>query len=121
MSCLFDCIGLYLCVPGSEVRRLICDYLAAERPLLEGISTRQLLDAIDTNKEQYVEHMRLNSTFGTAIEIQAACRLWHCSIDVQNIRDKEGKTISFVNSEYEFNKWTLQWNGNHYTIPARSL
>jgi hypothetical protein len=43
--------------------------------------------------EQYVGKMRLQSTWGGAIEIKAFCDLFHASVSVLVLRD--GKTVEF--------------------------
>jgi OTU-like cysteine protease len=110
MSCLFHSIGTILCIPTETVRDAICDYLLSDRPLLDGMPTRDLLALEDPN---YVQNMRKSSTWGGAIEIQAAVRLWNVNVTVLNHRDGS-KPIEFLATGAAIGTLTLSWTGGHY-------
>ena len=59
--------------------------------------------------------MRNTSTWGGAIEIQAACNIWKYKIIVNNHRDSKHSKIEFmpVSKNIE-NTIELQWTGGHY-------
>ena len=59
--------------------------------------------------------MRLQSTWGGAIEIQAACNIWNLSIIVKDIRSNPSKNIEFIPISNEFSKTIhITWSGGHY-------
>ena len=62
--------------------------------------------------------MRNTSTWGGAIEIQAACNLYNVIIIVRNYRDHNGKNIEFLPISYDsvkdIQKIELEWSGGHY-------
>jgi len=94
------------------LRQEICNYLQENKPIIEGLDTTMILDM---ENKKYVEHMRNSSTWGGAIEIQAACNLYNVKIIVKDIRHQDGKNIEFIplhqNIEREF---FITWNGGHY-------
>lgn len=111
MSCLFVSIGHLLNIDHYVVRQTICDYLADNKPLIEGIDTAALL-ALD--RPDYVESMRCIQTWGGAIEIQAACMIWNARIVVENRRDGTAP-IEFLPSNTSYTKSLyLYWTGGHY-------
>ena len=115
MSCLLNSMSHFLPISSGQIRSDICGYLAANRPLIEGIETRQILE-MDAGPE-YITKMRSPSTWGGAIEIQAACNLWGLRIVVRNIcrRDRMQPNIEFLPvvgcSERTIE---LEWSGGHY-------
>ena len=64
--------------------------------------------------------MRSPSTWGGAIEIQAACNIWNLRINVSNYRDfspkdENNKVIEFlpINGVVK-ESINIYWNGGHY-------
>ena len=113
MSCLFDSISYFIKNrDATEVRDRICNYLESNKQLIDGLETK---DILKFEKEDYVNSMRLGSTWGGAIEIQAACNIWKMRIIIINIRDKSG-SIEFlpVSGDYKYTI-ELKWSGGHYT------
>lgn len=52
---------------------------------------------------------------GGAIGIQAACNVWKANVNVDNCRDKNGKTINFVPVTGNADKvFGIYWVGGHY-------
>jgi len=85
-------------------------------PIIEGLDTRFVLSLEHTN---YISHMRNPRTWGGAIEIQAACNIWHTRIIVYNIRDRGGEKIEFLPvhscpSTSKFDTMEITWSGGHY-------
>ena len=116
MSCLFNSLGRLLNVPTDSVRQIICDYLAADKPVLDGMETHDLL-ALEG--PQYIQRMRQSSTWGGAIEIQAAVRIWNVNVTVQNRRDRT-VPIEFVTPTATTGTLTLYWTGGHYEPVGRT-
>jgi hypothetical protein len=114
MSCLFNSLGHLLNSPSDAVRQQICDYLEANKPVLEGMETRDLLllEGPGTGGMNYVQRMRQSSTWGGAIEIQVAVRIWNVNVIVENRRDGTG-SIEFVTKE-PTSILTVYWTGGHY-------
>jgi hypothetical protein len=110
MSCLFHSLGQLLKIPTDGVRQQICDYLEANKPILEGMETKDIL-AMDGGSG-YIQRMRQSSTWGGAIEIQAAVRLWTICVTVQNRRDGTAP-IEFVTAD-PTSVLVLYWTGGHY-------
>ncbi len=125
MSCLFNSMQHFIAPRlgknSAQIRAEICDYLAADRPLIDGIATAQIL-AMDGrgSAAEYVAHMRSTSTWGGAIEIQAACNLWKSRIVVHDLRDRGKRaSIEFVSCDAAISGATeltmeLEWTGGHY-------
>ena len=69
----------------------------------------------DRGDENYIEEMRNSSTWGTAIEIQAACNIWRTAIIVINIRDNPSTKIKFLPVKNAAqSSVSVSWSGNHY-------
>ena len=115
MSCLFNSMSHFLPISSAQIRSDICGYLAANRPLIDGIETRQILE-MDAGPN-YIDKMRSHNTWGGAIEIQAACNLWRLRIVVRNIcsRDRTRPNIEFLPGTSSFDRTIeLEWSGGHY-------
>ena len=116
MSCLFNSLSYFIQEDSFKIRQMICDYLQENKPIMDGIETHEIL-AFENNDDanSYIESMRLASTLGGAIEIQAACNIWNLQINVSNYRDTNGKIIEILplkgNSEKTIH---IYWNGGHY-------
>ena len=112
MSCLFHSIGQLLSIPTDTARQTICQYLADNKPILDGMSTHDVL-ALD--RPDYISNMRNSFTWGGAIEIQAATNLWNARIIVENRRDRKNDVIEFVPIQSEITKTLrIYWTGGHY-------
>jgi len=128
MSCLFNSLSHF--IPQTDpqaIRARICDYLQANSPIIDGMATHDVLqlDSLNTS-EQYIGAMRTLTTWGGAIEIQAACNIWNARIVVHDIRSSHGKTIEFLpvstNAINAPDKtFTLEWSGGHYEPVRHSL
>jgi len=114
MSCLFVSLDYFIRENSFAIRQKICDYLEENKPIMEGLETRVILDMENPN---YIQHMRSTSTWGGAIEIQAACNIWGVRIIVKDIRynHSQNNNIEFIpiNNSYD-RSITLEWSGGHY-------
>jgi hypothetical protein len=131
MSCLFNSLSHFIPQTDPQViRARICDYLQANSPIIDGMATHDVLqlDSLKTS-DQYIGAMRALTTWGGAIEIQAACNIWNARIVVHDIRtghdhghaNAQHKTIEFlpVSALASDKTFELEWSGGHYE-PVRS-
>ena len=127
MSCLFQSLQVFLHIEHNQIRQNICDYLEQNKPIIDGMSTDDLLAIQDNqnpnqNNNNYVANMRLLSTMGGAIEILAACNIWNLKIIVINIRDKNSRNIEFLPIHNNIQQQIcLTWNGGHYEPHKQSI
>jgi hypothetical protein len=123
MSCLFNSLSHF--IPQTDpqaIRARICDYLQANLPIIDGMSTHDVLQLDSgSSPDQYIGAMRSPSTWGGAIEIQAACAIWNARIVVHDIRSGHGptQTIEFLPVANDATNapdktFTLEWSGGHY-------
>ena len=112
MSCLFNSLSYFIPENNYNIRQKICDYLEENKPIIEGLDTQFILDLENPN---YIRDMRNTSTWGGAIEIQAASSIWSLRIIVKNYRNNDGKDIEFIPLNQNYQK-TIQvyWTGGHY-------
>ena len=115
MSCLFNSLSHFIHENSLQIRLKICDYLQNNQPIIDGLDTHKVLNFESINAETYIQNMRSPSTWGGAIEIQAACNIWNLRINVKNYRDSNNRTIEFLplNNNYN-NTIHLYWTGGHY-------
>ena len=115
MSCLFNSMNYFLKIPSQSIRNTICDYLEQNKPIMEGIETNQIIKMEGVNN--YINKMRNSSTWGGAIEIQAACNIWNMKVIVINIRNrvKGNNEIEFIPLHKKIDKTIkITWSGGHY-------
>ena len=112
MSCLFNSLNHFITEGSSEIRQKICNYLQENKPIMDGLDTNVILGF---EKKDYITSMRSMSTWGGAIEIQAACNIWNMRVIVKNYRNKGNKDIEFIPLHGNVEK-TIQiyWTGGHY-------
>ena len=120
MSCLFDSLSKFTNISSEALRNLLCDYLQNNGPVIENLDTNVLL-ALDTSPEVYIQKMRNPHEWGSAIEISAMCNMIGAKIIVIILRT--GKQVEFLpidgNIRYIF---TISWSGNHFEpISSRIL
>ena len=111
MSCLFNSLSAFVPVDPFTLRQTICDYLQENKPILEGLDTAFILSLEHPN---YIQRMRNPSTWGGAIEIQCACRIWNLQIHVYNDRDKGHRKMEFLPPGEPERTIELYWTGGHY-------
>lgn len=123
MSCLFNSLSHFIAQTDPQaIRQRICDYLQANLPVIDGMSTHDVLqlDSLHTS-DQYIAAMRAFTAWGGAIEIQAACNIWNARIVVHDIHSCQApkQTIEFLpvssNATNATNAtFELEWSGGHY-------
>lgn len=87
---------------------MICEYLQQNEKIIDGLDTRMVLQMQDKN---YISKMQKNSTWGGAIEIQAACNIWKLRIMVNTSKGK----IEFLPINNTYKKTiNIYWSGNHF-------
>ena len=112
MSCLFNSLSYFLGISSYEIRQHVCNYLEEDRPIIDGLQTSFIMNLEGPN---YIQNMRNPSTWGGAIEIQAACNLWNLKILVKNNRDGRGEIIEFLPIHQNIDRTIgLDWTGGHY-------
>ena len=112
MSCLFNSLSYFIKEDSFNCRQQICDYLENNNIIIDGIQTKDVLLMESTN---YIENMRKTSTWGGAIEIQAACNIWNMSVIVHDIRNSRKDKITFIPLNSTVNKTiNITWSGGHY-------
>ena len=110
-------MGRLLGIEPQTLRQQICDYLAANRPIMEGMDTAAILELEGGQAATYIHRMRSPSTWGGAIEIGAACNLWNLRICVENRRGSQtaNSLIEFVPVDGTITKTLyIYWTGGHY-------
>lgn len=113
MSCLFKSIGKLIQLETQTVRHIICNYLEKNGLIMEDMETKDILQMENDN---YIKNMRQNSTWGGAIEIQAACNIWRLIVKVHDCRQNEIMTFYPVTETQSIRyKLYICWSGNHYT------
>lgn len=116
MSCLFNSLSYFITESNSyEIRQKICDYLQENKPIIDGLDTKFILELEQNDASKYIHSMRNTWCWGGAIEIQAACNLWSLCIIVRNYRDRKGEKIEFIPVTGHFTRTIeLEWTGGHY-------
>ena len=118
MSCLFNSMSYFLKEDPQVIRNKICDYLQRGEPIISDLDTHLVLQLDGTHN--YIQTMRNPSTWGGAIEIQAACNIWSMSVNVIDIRTPKRDIVSFIPvNSVSSRTITLEWSGGHYE-PVRS-
>ena len=87
MSCLFDSLATFVSDSSPEIRQRVCDYIEANKPLMDGIDTNALFDAA------YTTNMRNRGTWGGATEIRAACMIYNLSVVVTSTRSVDRSQV----------------------------
>ena len=113
MSCLFNSLSYFIHDNSYDVRQKICNYLEENKQIMDGLDTKFILNLENSN---YIQDTRNISTWGGAIEIQAACNIWNSKIIVLDIRSAERIEIEFIplDNSKTTNLYRLEWSGAHY-------
>ena len=118
MSCLFNSLSYFIKENSFNIRQQICDYLQQNKPIIDGLETHEILKFENPDINTYIITMRSMSTWGGAIEIQAACNIWNLRINVSNYRDSiqnEAKIIEFIPINGIIKESiNIYWNGGHF-------
>lgn len=119
MSCLFDSLSQYLKEDSKSIRGKVCNYLKQNNSIMEDIETNIILNM---DRDNYIESMTDENTWGGGIEIKAACNIWNIKIKVIYISNtSKSYTIEFIPSQKnkENRKKNrvikLYYDGVHYT------
>jgi len=92
--------------------------LEENKPIIDGLETSFILSLENPN---YISNMRNTSTWGGAIEIQAASSIWNMKIIVKNYRDNSDKDIEFIPLHQNYQRTIyIYWTGGHYE-PIREI
>jgi hypothetical protein len=94
MSCLFDILSYFLKIDSFIIRQKICDYLEQNKPIIDGLDTKFVLELDGDN---YVSAMRNTTRWGGANEILAACNIWKLQINVVMYNQK--KVLDFLDQK----------------------
>jgi hypothetical protein len=112
MSCLFNSLSYFINDDSFKIRQTICDYLEENKPIIDGLDTKEILKYENGN---YIQNMRNTCTWGGAIEIQCACNIWNVRIIVLNNRDSGNRSIEFIQLSGQYERTIyLDWTGGHY-------
>lgn len=116
MSCLFNSLSYFLDLHNNEIRQKICDYLEENKPIMDGIETKSILEMEGQGGfHSYIANMRRTHTWGGAIEIQVACNIWSAKIFVKCLRGKDNSIIEFLPISGQIKRdFSLEWTGGHY-------
>ena len=113
MACLFNSLSYFIKIDSYTLRQEICNYLEQNKPIIDGLETK---DILSLEGENYIQNMRGHHTWGGAIEIQAACNVWNLTIIVRDRRNNNNdRSIEFLPVTCEScKKIELEWTGGHY-------
>jgi len=105
-------MSYFLKTDSTTIRQEICTYLENNNKIIDGLDTKEILNMESNN---YVKNMRNTSTWGGAIEIQAACNIWNMSVIVHDIRNSRRDKITFIPINGRVNNTiNITWSGGHY-------
>ena len=115
MSCLFRSLASFINnVSEVDLRKMITDYLQTDPIIVspdQKLSDILKVDNIQLN--DYVELMRKEYTWGSAIEIKAFCDMFQSKVIVH--LQSSGKTIEFYpNNNIIRCEFIIHWDGGHY-------
>ena len=125
MSCLFDSVSSYTknC-PSPQLRIMVSDYLKGDPVFWDTMNFGQVFPmfAIEDvhgarSVEEYVERMRLDHTWGGAIEIQAMCNMFSISIRIHVMGGKQPIVFlpaAATRSPTIEHTLDITWNGCHF-------
>jgi hypothetical protein len=123
MSCLFNSIGALTGEDPGALRHHICDYIASNPQLIEGVNSNDVVQwESGMSLESYVSEMRKTSTWGGAIEVKAYVDMTGIPVHVVDIRPSAStnNVIKLMPSGRLRRKkpLVLHWSGGHYS-PSR--
>lgn len=115
MSCLFNSMSYFLKIDPQVIRNKICDYLVSDPELMEGMKASEIV-SIESNLplNLYIIRMRSPASWGGAIEINCATKIFGYNFEVINIRSNPHTTINFENNNNE-KVGKMTWSGGHYS------
>ena len=118
MSCLFESLSVFLkqgenkTVSAKELRQEICNYLEKNPKILDDIEFSEIAKWESNMKiNDYIRKMRMQNTWGGAIEIRCFCIMYNTNVVVKY----NNKNIVFNPIQKSNNIIYLNYNGSHYT------
>ncbi len=113
MSCLF--IALQKLLNNKDMRKIICEYMEKNQNEKLGDDTIKnwiigMCIIEKTKEKEYIEKMKKSSTWGGALEIAVASKIFDSIINVI----KSGKIISTFNCGQGKKELNLIYTGSHY-------
>lgn len=112
MSCLFHSFAKLVNKDYRELRKEICDYLQDDNPLFEDITIKEISEFEGMTKEQYINNMRQDYTWGGAPEIKAFCEIYKIGVKVLVLNSNQ--EIEFLPLKITDKFIKISWNGGHY-------
>lgn len=118
MSCLYIALGRLIGQDPTELRKEICDFLATNPHLMEGVDAETVIQWESEKKiDDYVKTMRSSNTWGGAVELSCFTLMTGHSVVVHDL--STGKEIEFLPSSrrrHRRRRHTLHisWTGNHF-------
>lgn len=120
MSCLFNSIAPFVGEKSSDVRNRICDYMQANMNTdHQCVSIGQWIewqDGVGTgNVPQYVDKMRSAATWGGAMELAIATKVYEADITVFDVQGSVVAEFKCNEKSVARQQVRVQWTGSHYT------
>lgn len=113
MSCLFQSLSKFVShADYSKLRQDICNFLESNQPLLDDLTIKEIAELDGITKEQYIQNMRQDSTWGGAPEIRAFCEMYNIGVKVLVLQSE--KIIDFNCTTPTNNFVLISWNGSHF-------
>jgi len=113
MSCLFHSLAKFVSHHDyQKLRQDICNFLDSYQPLLDDLTIKEIAELDGITKEQYIENMRQDSTWGGAPEIRAFCEMYNVGVKVLVLQS--GKLIEFKPTKDSSIFVLISWNGGHF-------
>jgi hypothetical protein len=107
-------MSYFLKMDPQVIRNKICDYLVSDPELIDGMKASEIVD-IESNLplNLYIIRMRSPASWGGAIEINCATKIFGYNFEVVNIRSHPHSIIKFEHSG-NTNVGKLTWSGGHF-------
>lgn len=115
MSCLFRALASYYPLENADtVRQKICNYIALNGLLADSTAEEWVRWQENMEVASYLANMRMPSTWGGALEIQACCELFQCQVQCYNLRDRKEWITFYPKHATPIKRLFISWNGSHY-------
>lgn len=118
MSCLFNSLSYFCNYDTNNVRKIICEYMRKDPFLSSNMRVSKTIEYLENKSlEDYLQQMKMSSTWGGAPEIKAFVNLTKTPIFVRNISTNKSNYIKF---EYDLSK-TEEKENNTKIMPVKNL
>lgn len=118
MSCLFNSLSYFCNNNTNDVRKIICEYMREDPFLSSNMRVSKTIEYLENKSlEDYLQQMKMSSTWGGAPEIKAFVNLTKTPIFVRNISTNKSNYIKF---EYDLSK-TEEKENNTKIMPVKNL